>query len=54
MDLRSREHLEIASGYLELGMLEDATAELEKINSREGSSSDVMSFKFRLYSAAEQ
>jgi hypothetical protein len=45
----TEDHLRIASGYLDLGMLEDAEDELDLIPDAEGLHPDVMRFKARIH-----
>jgi hypothetical protein len=46
-------HLEYASGYLTLGMLNEASDELEMIGGDEALSADVMRLRISLYHQAE-
>lgn len=48
--IRTEKRLQYANGYLDLGMVKDAKAELDLIDEKDRSNSEVLSMRVRLYS----
>tara|TARA_B110000467_G_scaffold120535_1_gene111883 strand:+ start:2415 stop:2921 length:507 start_codon:yes stop_codon:yes gene_type:complete len=48
--IRTEKRLQYANGYLDLGMVKDAKAELDLIDEKDRSNAEVLSIRVRLYS----